>query len=535
MRTVDIFDSTLRDGAQGEGISFSLEDKLRAVKLLDRLGVSYIEAGNPGSNPKDLEFFARVKDLDLKNSTLVAFGSTRRAGEKAEKDVNLNSLVSAGTSVVSIFGKTWDFQATKVLHVSLEENLEMIKDSVAFLKSAGKRVFFDAEHFFDGYKENSDYALSALRAAWEAGAEVLVLCETRGGALPLEVMRVTKAVVEAFPDVKVAIHAHDDSGCAVSSSLMAIEAGAVQVQGTLLGFGERCGNANLSTIIADLELKMGIKAIKGDIQELSKACHQLATISNVNIPNSMPYVGSSAFAHKGGMHIDGVLKDSSSFEHVDPSLVGARRRFLMSEVSGRALILKRIQDVDPSISKDSASAKRLVSILKAKEAEGYQFEGAENSFDLIIRRELSKSEPFFELVHYRTIGLFPYPEEGEGVTHSAVVKVSVKGKTAITAAEGQGPVNALDIALRKVLEPFYPALEKVQLTDYKVRVLEGQDATASRVRVVIDSTDGETTWSTIGVSADIIEASSIALSDSIEYKLTMDKIKGEQDYGHDNQ
>ncbi len=535
MRRVDIFDSTLRDGAQGEGISFSLEDKLRAVKLLDKLGVAYIEAGNPGSNPKDLEFFARVKKLDLKNSTLVAFGSTRRAGKKAGEDANLNSLVLAGTSVCAIFGKSWDFQVSNVLHVSLEENLEMIKDSVSFLRSKGKRVFFDAEHFFDGYLNNSEYAMKALQAAADAGAEVLVLCETRGGVLPLDVMKITGEVVKAFPELGVAIHAHDDSGCAVASSLMAVEAGASQVQGTLLGFGERCGNTNLSTVIADLELKMGIKAISGSTEELSKACHALATISNVNIPNSMPYVGSSAFAHKGGMHIDGVLKDSASFEHVDPSSVGARRRFLMSEVSGRALIIKRIQAVDPSISKDSPSAKRLVSILKAKEAEGYQFEGAENSFDLIIRRELSKNEPFFELVHYRTIGLFPYPDEFDGATHSAVVKVRVKGETAITAAEGQGPVNALDKALRKVLEPFYPALEKVQLTDYKVRVLEGSEATASRVRVVIDSTDGETTWSTIGVSADIIEASSIALSDSIEYKLTMDKIKGEQDYGHDNQ
>lgn len=523
MERVEIFDSTLRDGSQGEGISFSIEDKLRIVKLLDDLGVSYIEAGNPGSNVKDLTFFERLKSVRLANARVVAFGSTRRAGIRAEDDKNLSSLLSAGVDTAAIFGKSWDFQVTDILKISLEENLEMISSSVSFLVSHGKTVFFDAEHFFDGYKENREYALRTLECAASAGASCLVLCETRGGCLPDEVYEITKAVRQAFPDTRIAIHAHDDSGCAVASSILAVKAGATQVQGTLLGIGERCGNANLSTVIADLELKLGVRTISGPLESLNSICRSISALCNINIGANTPYIGSSAFAHKGGMHIDGVLKDPRSFEHIRPESVGSSRRLLMSEVSGRALLMKRIEKIKPGLAKDSSEVIHLMEMLKAKEAEGYQYEGAENSFDVIIYKELFKSEPFFTFVHYQTIGSLPYADPAGGASHTALVKARVRGESAIAGAEGKGPVNALDIALRSVLEQFYPSLRSVHLTDYKVRVLDGADATASRVRVLIDSSDGVDTWSTIGVSSDIIKASFLALSDSIEYKLFKDR------------
>lgn len=524
MKHIAIFDSTLRDGAQGEGLSFSVADKLKIVSLLDELGVAYIEAGNPGSNPKDLEFFSHLGNIKLKNAKLVAFGATCRSGIAPEEDASLCSLADAGTDVVAIFGKSWDFQATAILHVSLEENLAIIAKSIAFLKSRGKKVFFDAEHFFDGYKENREYALSCLSAATASGADALVLCETRGGVLPHEVYETTKAVVAAFPGIEIAIHAHNDSDTAVASSLEAVRAGAVQVQGTLLGFGERCGNAKLSSIIADLELKMGMKAISGELASLVRICRSIASVANVNIPSGDSYIGASAFAHKGGMHIDGVLKNSASFEHIEPSQVGATRRLLMSEVAGRSLLLGRMRRYVPTLQKDSAEAKEILSLLKEKEAVGYQYEGAEQSFELLVRRHLGSFAPFFELVHYQTIGQHPFADIASGITHTAVVKVRVGERSAITAGEGKGPVDALDKALRRVLEGFYPTLKEAYLTDYKVRVLDGGSATASTVRVVIDSTDGVHAWSTVGVSADIIEASWLALCDSIEYKLILDGV-----------
>lgn len=529
MREVRIFDSTLRDGAQGEGLSFSLEDKLKIVSLLDELGVSYIEAGNPGSNPKDLAFFKAVENMKLENAALVAFGSTRRPNIKSSDDNNVKSLLLANTEYCAIFGKSWDFHATDILKVSLEENLEMIRDTISYLTENGKKVFFDAEHFFDGYKSNSEYALKTLEVAKEAGAVGLVLCETRGGFLPFEIDTITPVVIEKFPDIEIAIHAHNDSGCAVANSLVAVDRGCSQVQGTLLGFGERCGNANLSTIIADLELKMDIKSINGSLADLHSKCMSLASICNIRISASMPYVGKSAFAHKGGMHIDGVIKNSTSFEHIEPETVGAKRRLLMSEVAGRALLLKRLSKIIPDIKKDSPEATSLMAILKDKEAEGYQYEGAENSFDVLIRKNIGEYKPFFELVHYQTTGLHPYVDTQSSYSHSAVVKVRVNTKSAITAAEGHGPVNALDKALRKVLEQFYPSLKNVHLVDYKVRVLDGKSATASKVRVLIDSTDGVNSWSTIGVSSDIIQASWQALSDSIEYKLILDDTKRKEE------
>lgn len=519
-RKIAIFDSTLRDGAQAEGISFSVEDKLKIVKTLDELGVAYVEAGNPGSNPKDLEFFERVKKINLNNVRLAAFGSTRRRNISVEDDNNVKSLLKAETPVVVIFGKSWDFHVTDIIKTSLEENLAMIKDTLKFFKEKGKEVIFDAEHFFDGYKANPKYAMEALSAAIEGGADCIVLCETNGGAFPNEVYEITKKVVESFK-VPVGIHTHNDSGMAVANAIMGVDAGASHVQGTLIGFGERCGNVNLSTVIGNLQLKKNFECIPEDmIESLTQIARRIAEIANVNLSDGMPYVGKSAFAHKGGMHIDGVSKANHSFEHVNPESVGNERRFLMSEVAGRSTILSKIQKVNSSITKDSPETKKIIDKLKELEHLGYHFEGAESTFELIIRKELGKYKPFFELDHFKIIG--EHPAGDETFSSSAMIKVNVEGKVEITASEGDGPVNALDKALRKALEVFYPELKNVHLTDYKVRVLDTKEATAAKVRVLIESTDGEDIWTTVGVSTDIIEASWVALVDSIEYKLIKD-------------
>lgn len=516
---VFIFDTTLRDGAQGEGISFSVEDKIKIVAALDILGVSYIEAGNPGSNPKDLEFFQTMKTHKLRHAKLTAFGSTRRAGIPVEDDKNLHHLLSAGTSTVAIFGKSWDFHVTDIISTTLEENLNMIKDTVAFLKERKKEVIFDAEHFFDGYKANPEYAYATLKAAAEGGADCLSLCDTNGGAFPAEVYEIVREVVKRF-SVQIGVHFHNDCGMAVANSIMAVEAGAVHVQGTYLGFGERCGNANLCNIIANLQLKKGVSCISNEqIKSLTTTARYIGEISNITMNEREPYVGNSAFAHKGGMHIDGVSKAQRSFEHIDPSMVGNKRRILMSEVSGRSTILNKIRKVSPKLGKDSPETQLIVDKLKQLEHEGYQFEAAESTFELVIRKQLGKYKPFFELQHYKIIGEQPSPGKHSSM---ALVKVKVEGKEEMTVAEGNGPVNALDKALRKALEVFYPELKEVHLTDYKVRVLNTEAATGAKVRVWIESTDGKNVWSTVGVSTDIIEASWIALVDSIEYKLLKD-------------
>lgn len=523
-----LFDSTLRDGAQAEGISFSVKDKLKVVKLLDELGVDYIEAGNPGSNPKDLEFFEEVKKTKLKHTKLTAFGSTRRRGVSVEEDENVQSLLKAGTQVVSIFGKAWDYHVKNIIQTTDEENLEMIKDTIAYFKANGKEVIFDAEHFFDGYNANPEYACDTLKAAVDGGADCIVLCDTNGGAFPSEIYEVTKKVVELFP-VQVGIHAHNDGGMAVANSIMAAEAGATHVQGTYIGFGERCGNTNLSSIIPNLQLKKQYKCIpEAQIFNLTSTARAIAEIANVNLRNEMPYVGKSAFAHKGGMHIDGVNKATNSFEHINPESVGNERRFLMSEVAGRSTILSKIQSIDQSITKDSKETKEIISRLKELEHMGYQFEGAESTFELVIRKHLGKYKPFFELENFTTMEKQP-SEDGQ-FNSSAMIKVNVDGKMEITAAEGNGPVNALDKALRKALEVFYPELKNVYLKDYKVRVLDTKAATAAKVRVLIESTDGQDYWTTVGVSTDIIEASWIALVDSIEYKLIKDIEKKYKSY-----
>ena len=519
MHKVCIYDSTLRDGAQAEGISFSVEDKLKIVSKLDDLGVSYIEAGNPGSNPKDLEFFQRVKHMKLNNIKLTAFGSTRRVGINVEDDNNVQSLLKADTPAVAIFGKSWDLHVEDILKTTLEENLSMIEDTIRFFKGKGKEVVFDAEHFFDGYKQNREYATQALQAAVDGGADSLVLCDTNGGCFPLEISEITKEVCKRF-DVPVGIHCHNDTGMAVANSIVAVQAGARQVQGTFNGFGERCGNADLCTIIPNLQIKLGIPCIAPDkIENITSAARFVSEIANVAHNERAPYVGNSSFAHKGGMHIDGVVKNPKTFEHIDPSLVGNERRFLMSEVAGRTTILSRINQVDASLTKNSPQTKQIVDRLKELEHQGYQFEGAESSFELVIRKELGKYKPFFDLNHFKVIVNEPSREE---FSSSALIKVNVNGEEEITAAEGDGPVNALDKAMRKALERFYPQLNKMRLTDFKVRVLDSKTATAAKVRVLIESSDGESVWNTIGVSTDIIEASWKALVDSIEYKLQKD-------------
>ncbi len=518
MREIEILDSTLRDGAQGEGISFSVQDKLKILKTLDEMGIDMIEAGNPGSNPKDLEFFRQARELKLNHSRLAAFGSTRRRNIKVEDDDNVKSLLEAQTPIIVIFGKSWDFHVTDIIKTTKKENLAMIEETVAFFVQKGKEVVFDAEHFYDGYRANPEYALKTLEAGLAGGASSLVLCDTNGGALPMYIFEATKDVVKRFPDTVIGVHCHNDSGFAEANSILAIDAGASHLQGTFVGFGERCGNANLSTLIANLQLKNQCRCVPDEAMALlTPLARRVTEIANITLPNGMPYIGKSSFAHKGGMHIDGVSKNSSSFEHINPELVGNERRFLISEVAGRSMILNRIQKISPELKKDSPETKEIIEELKRMEMEGYQFEGAESSFELVIRKHLGKYRPFFELDHFRIIG--DQPADDKNISNSAILKIKVDGTEEITAAQGDGPVNALDKALRKALEVFYPELKLVHLTDYKVRVLDSKQATAARVRVLIESTDGVDFWTTVGVSTDIIEASWIALRDSIEYKL----------------
>ncbi|MDR0426824.1 MAG: citramalate synthase [Clostridiales bacterium] len=521
-KRVDIFDSTLRDGAQGEGISFSVTDKLNIVKALDKLGVAYIEAGNPFSNPKELEFFEKVKGLTLKNARLTAFGSTRRRDAKVAEDGNVKSLLAAGTPVCAIFGKAWDFHATEILKTTLQENLNMIDETVSFLRENGREVVFDAEHFFDGYKHNPAYAIEALKKAAAAGASTLCLCDTNGGCFPDEIEAIVKAVKQAVRGAALGIHTHNDAALAVANSLMAVGAGATQVQGTLIGIGERTGNANLCEIIGNLQLKRGYRCIPPEnMSGLCAAAHAVAEIANVRLNKFMAYVGKSAFAHKAGMHIDGVHKASAAFEHVDPAAVGNGRRFLMSEVGGRSSILEKVQKLDPTVGKDSPVTKELAEAVKALEYRGYQFEGAEASFELLVRKYLGAYKPFFKLEKFKVIA-----EQNTGEAYApatALVKVSVGGSVELTAAEGNGPVNALDIALRRALERFFPRLREFKLTDYKVRILDSRETSSAVTRVLIESGDGLETFNTVGVSRDIIEASLLALVDAIEYKLTRDQ------------
>ena len=516
MNPIEVFDSTLRDGAQGEGISFSVSDKLSIVRALDAFGVDYIEAGNPGSNPKDIEFFRRVAAMKLQNARLCAFGSTCRKDTQPGDDPAVRYLLDAGTPTVVLFGKSWDLHVTQVLNTTLAENLRLVADTVRFFKDAGKEVIFDAEHFFDGYRNNSAYAMKVLAAARDAGADTLCLCDTNGGTLPDELRAVVARVCDAYPGVRIGIHCHNDGGCAVASTLMAVRAGATQVQGTFTGIGERCGNADLSAVVPGLRLKMGLDC-KGDLPNLRHTAAKITELCNMTLYSGKPYVGASAFAHKGGMHIDGVSKLSRSFEHVPPEAVGNERRFLMSEVSGRTTVLAKLAAVAPELKKNSPEVASIVARLKELEHEGFQFEAADASFELMVLKTLHRFNPHFSLSMYRISGEYPFPDGDQSA--SAMLSVQVDGKQETTAAMGNGPVHALDTALRKALSVFYPEVARIRLTDYKVRVLTGQKATASTVRVLIESSDGDSSWTTVGVSTDIIAASWQALTDSIEYRL----------------
>lgn len=522
MRQIEVLDTSLRDGAQAEGIFYSLKDKLNIVYALDRLGISFIEAGNPASNPKDMQLFDRIRSAPLQNAKLVAFGATRKPGTMPEHDAGCQGLLRANTDIVTIFGKSWDLHVRDVLSATLEENLSMIFDTMRYFSDLGKEVFFDAEHFFDGYKNNPDYALQTVETAAKAGASRIVLCDTNGGSFPEEIAQITRQVKKTCA-VPLGIHCHNDIDCAVAASMQALEAGCVQVQGTFLGYGERCGNANLSALIPALQIKKGYRCIpEENLKNLTLTARYIAEVANYLIPAAQPFVGQSAFSHKGGMHVDGVQKTSVSFEHIPPELVGNHRNFLISEMAGRNTILQRIHKFDPQKTKDSPETIRIIDKIKQKENEGYQYESALASVDVLICRELGILKEFFTLKHFKIIG--EQTEQDAQRPSSALIKVQVGDKEEITAAEGSGPVHALDKSLRKALEVFYPSLAKMRLIDFKVRVMDPQDATAAVVRVLIESTDGEKVWTTVGASADIIMASWTALVDSIVYKLMRDEL-----------
>ncbi len=512
---VYFYDTTLRDGTQAEGISFSAADKVRIAVKLDLLGVRYIEGGWPGSNPKDMEFFDQVRTRTFRKAVVTAFGSTRRASLTAEKDENLKKLVAAGTKAVTIFGKSWLLHVNQVLRVSPAENLKMIGDSVAFLKKRTGEVIYDAEHFFDGYRDDPEYALKTLAAAQKAGADVIVLCDTNGGSLPGRVAEVVRAVRKKT-GVPLGIHCHNDSELAVANSIAAVENGAVQVQGTINGYGERAGNANLCSIIPIVGLKMGRKASGMKLDKLVEISRFVDELANIRHNSRLPFVGESAFAHKGGMHVNAVEKVAASFEHIDPATVGNHRRILISELSGRSNIAMKASELGLNLGDNSAKSHEVLGQIKSLEHQGYEFEAAEASFELLVKKALAQHKKFFNLQGFRVI----VEKRGDDRTVSeATVKIRVGGQTALSAAEGDGPVNALDGALRKVLEKFYPAVSSVKLTDFKVRVLGTEGGTGARVRVLIESTDGRRTWGTVGVSENIIEASWQALVDSVEYKL----------------
>jgi len=519
---VKLYDTTLRDGTQGEGVSLSVQDKLRIVERLDEMGIHYIEGGFPGSNPKDIEFFKRVKGMRLKTAKVAAFGSTRRADTPSSKDLSLNALIRSETGVVTIFGKSWDLHVKDVLRISSEENLKVISDSVSYLKKHGLEVVYDAEHFFDGYRHNAAYALASLRAAEEAGASVLVLCDTNGGMITSWVGEIVREVKEKT-NTPLGIHVHNDSDMGVANSITAVENGVVHVQGTINGYGERCGNANLCSIIPNLKLKLGIDCVRDKaLSELAENSRIIAEICNMKHRDNQPYVGKSAFAHKGGVHVDAVKKNPVTYEHIMPEKVGNRRRILVSELSGKSTMTVKAEELGIHLGKDPEVAKKVLDQVRELEHQGYHFEVAEGSFELLMQRSLKTFKEFFTLEGFRVT---VEREEKGNLVSEATVKVKVGNKAEYTVAEGDGPVNALDNALRKALKEFYPSIETMHLTDFKVRVLDEKAGTAAKVQVLIESQDATDSWVTIGVSENIIEASWKALIDSIEYKLLKDKKK----------
>jgi 2-isopropylmalate synthase len=521
MHDVTIYDTTLRDGTQAEDFSLSLEDKIRITLRLDDLGIHFVEGGWPGSNPKDVAYFDEIRHYQLKQARVAAFGATHHHGKSAGADENLKALIAARTPVVTIFGKSWTIHVRDALHTTLDRNLELIHDSLAFLRPHVETLFYDAEHFFDGFREDPEYALATLGKALEAGAECLVLCDTNGGSLPGRIRETMRAVLDRYPEAKLGIHVHNDGDLAVANSLAAVEMGAVQVQGTMNGVGERCGNANLCSIIANLCLKMGYQCLSPDnLKKLRPVSRYIMELANMPPNRYQPFVGRSAFAHKGGVHISAVERNPLTYEHIVPEMVGNRRRILVSDLSGRATIKRKAEDYGLNLSKNDPVAMQVLEELKDLENQGFQFEAAEASFELLINKAMGRSKRYFELVGFRVID--QKTRDDQPPVAEATIRVKVGGSEEHTAALGKGPVNALDNALRKALDKFYPELKDMELSDYKVRVLPGRDGTAAKVRVLIESSDGADQWGTVGVSQDIIEASWQALVDSINYKLFQD-------------
>ncbi|MFA9410323.1 MAG: citramalate synthase [Deltaproteobacteria bacterium] len=518
---VEVYDTTLRDGTQMEGMSLSCDDKLRIAERLDSLGVTFIEGGWPGSNPKDVEFFERAKDVAWKNATIAAFGSTCRAQLRAEDDKQLQTLLAAETPVCTIFGKTWNMHVTEVLRTSLEENLRMVEESVTFLQQNDRRVIYDAEHFFDGYKADAEYALETLRAAARGGAETLALCDTNGGSMPWEIEEMVRAVRAALPDTRLGIHAHNDGECGVANSVAAVRSGAHHVQGTINGYGERCGNANLCAIIPDVELKLGLQCLpEGRLSQLYDLAHFVAEIANLSPNDHAAYVGRSAFAHKGGVHVSAIRRHPESYEHVRPTLVGNESRVVVSELSGRSNLLSKAEELGLEVSSDHGG--RVLEKIKELESKGFAYEAAEASVALLMARHQADYEPPFEVLDFQAgVGR----RRGGGMFAEATVKVQIGDEVVHTAGEGNGPVSALDSALRKALRPFFPGVADMHLSDYKVRILDGRSGTGATTRVLIDSQSAHDTWSTVGASSNIIEASLQALIDSIEYGLTLERAR----------
>jgi 2-isopropylmalate synthase len=517
MKKIEIYDTTLRDGAQSEDVSFSLEDKLRILERLDEFGIHYIEGGWPGSNPRDAEFFKKAEKIKLNNAMITAFGATHRASNKVNQDPSIKALLSAKTPVLTIFGKTWDFHVKEALRVSKQRNLDLIYDTIFYLKKRADKVFFDAEHFFDGCRANPEYALNTLEAAVEAGADCLVLCDTNGGTMPGYIQYIVNRIADTF-ETPIGIHAHNDAGCAVANSVVAVESGATQVQGTINGLGERCGNADLITLIPNLKIKLNKSCITASkIKKIREVSRFVAEISNLRHFKRQPYVGDSAFAHKGGIHVSAIQRHPETYEHVRPELVGNFQRVLVSDLAGRSNIVRKIKDFKLKIDPDDPKVAGVVSDLKELENQGFQFEGAEASFELLIKKTFGLYRKFFDLIGFRVI--VSKRKEGEIPLSEATIMLRVKGKIEHTAADGNGPVNALDKALRKSLEKFYPQLKEVSLIDYKVRVLTTGKGTSTNVRVLVESGDSKHKWGTVGVSENIIEASWQALVDSYEYKL----------------
>ncbi len=515
-RRVSVYDTTLRDGTQGAGITLSADDKIRIAERLDEFGIDYVEGGWPGSNPKDMEFFARARRRTWRHARITAFGSTRRAGIPPDRDENLNTILAAETPAAAVFGKSWDLHVREALHTTLEENLRMIEDSVRYLRTRDVEVIYDAEHFFDGGKANPRYALETLRAARRGGAEVIVLCDTNGGCLPYEIAAGVEAAQDAV-GAPLGIHAHNDGDLGVANTLVAVRAGAVHVQGTVNGVGERCGNADLISILPNLQLKMGYACVpEASLTRLGELSRYVSELANMAPDEYQPFVGRNAFAHKGGVHVSAVMAHPPTYEHIPPETVGNARRVVISDLSGRSNVLYKAQEMGVDLSKDRPEVREILAELKRLEHEGYQFEGAEASFELLMRRMMEKHTPAFTLKGFSVM----VQKRHDGASSAeASIRVAVDGKEEHTAAEGNGPVHALDRALRKALERFYPEVCRVRLVDYKVRVLNADAATAARVRVLIQSTDGARTWGTVGVSENVVEASWQALVDSLDYVL----------------